>query len=476
MTLSRGIRLLWTAVLMGLAASSGISATFLVSKTADTWDGSCDSDCSLREAVIAANVLPGPDTITLPAGSYTLTIPGIDESGLTGDLDITEGLSILGAGSAGTIIDGGALDRVFHVHSDYLSVINLAGITIQNGNSVGDGGGIGNGFATLNLARCVLRNNFTFGGGGGLVSAAGTVTLSDSIVQDNISSGGGGISNGSGPLTITGSQILGNRTSVGAGGGILNSAGELTIIRTVVSGNFAGGSGGGIQSGGFPGNRPHTLRESTLSNNMTSSAGGGLASLGAWAIENSTISSNQANLGGGMHVLGGNANVLNSTWNLNSAILAGGIHVSAGVVVLRSTIVANSPSGGNCNGPIVSAGDNLSSDVTCAAWFTAASDRNSADPLLGPLAVNGGSLADQPLPAPTHALLPGSPAIDAAGGCPPPATDQRGVARPQGVACDIGSFEVESGTLPTGIPTLSVAAMVLLALALAAAGGWIARR
>lgn len=87
----------------------------------------------------------------------------------------------------------------------------------------------------------------------------------------------------------------------------------------------------------------------------------------------------------------------------------------------------------------------MSSDATCAASLTGPGDLNNTNPLLGPLANNGG-------PTPTHALLAGSPAIDAAGGCPPPATDQRGVARPQGSACDIGSFESQ-GVGPTATPT-----------------------
>ncbi|MCS7222228.1 MAG: choice-of-anchor Q domain-containing protein [Anaerolineae bacterium] len=83
---------------------------------------------------------------------------------------------------------------------------------------------------------------------------------------------------------------------------------------------------------------------------------------------------------------------------------------------------------------MTSQGHNLSDDATCAAWLTASGDLNHTDPRLGPLQDNGG-------PTPTHALLPGSPAINAGTnvGCPP--TDQRGVPRPQGPRCDIGAFE-----------------------------------
>src|SRR3954470_19895017 len=92
------------------------AATFLVTKIADTNDGSCDSDCSLREAIVAANGSPGADVITLPAGTYTLTIGGAGEdAAATGDLDITDGVTVNGAGAATTTIDGGAIDRVLHV-------------------------------------------------------------------------------------------------------------------------------------------------------------------------------------------------------------------------------------------------------------------------------------------------------------------------------------------------------------------------
>ena len=99
-----------------LSARPALGATFTVSTTADTNDGICDADCSLREAIVAANAAGGADTITLPAGAYTLTTPGAGENAAaTGDLDITDDLTINGAGAATTIIDGGSLDRAFDV-------------------------------------------------------------------------------------------------------------------------------------------------------------------------------------------------------------------------------------------------------------------------------------------------------------------------------------------------------------------------
>src|SRR6186713_823446 len=97
------------AVLLMLATSAFSSktyaATFVVTKTADTADGACDADCSLREAITAANAAAGADVITLPAGTYTLTITGTNEDlNADGDLDITTPMTINGAGSGSTII------------------------------------------------------------------------------------------------------------------------------------------------------------------------------------------------------------------------------------------------------------------------------------------------------------------------------------------------------------------------------------
>jgi len=99
-----------------LANASTQATTFLVTKTADTEDGACNADCSLREAIIAANANPGPDDITLPAGVYTLSIGGTGENAAaTGDLDITGNTVINGAGEGTSVIDGGDLDRVIHI-------------------------------------------------------------------------------------------------------------------------------------------------------------------------------------------------------------------------------------------------------------------------------------------------------------------------------------------------------------------------
>ncbi len=198
-----------------------------------------------------------------------------------------------------------------------------------------------------------------------------------------------------------------------------------------------------------------TLNNLTVANgNAGESSGGGIANTtgGMLIVSNSTFSGNSANrFGGGIaNFFGGTVTVNNSTFSGNSAPGgSGGGILNFASATLKNTIVANSPSGGDCVGAS-DGGYNLVEDGSC---LTAGTTSISGDPMLGELADNGG-------PTKTHALLEGSPAIDAipdtngsTPGCGDAGitTDQRGVARPQGSACDIGAYEVEVGdnTPPT---------------------------
>lgn len=142
------------------------------------------------------------------------------------------------------------------------------------------------------------------------------------------------------------------------------------------------------------------------------------------------------NDGGGIYN-GGTATLMNSTVNGNTAGRGAGGISNVGTAVLTNTIVAISISGSDCTGTITSGVRNLDSDSSCG--LTGIGDLPSTDPMLGPLADNGGTTQ-------THALLPGSPAIYAGDSAACPATDQRGVGRPKGAACDIGAFEFGAPT------------------------------
>jgi hypothetical protein len=174
---------------------------------------------------------------------------------------------------------------------------------------------------------------------------------------------------------------------------------------------------------------------------------GGVSHLSGLAnITNSTISGNKAALsGGGVVAASASINVRNSTIASNKSGGLGGGIMTAGpgsTVLVKNTIVAgnsivNCADFGQLGGAIFSQGNNISSDDSCD--FTEATDKQNTNPRLGPLQNNGG-------PTDTRAILAGSPAIDAGTNVDCPATDQRGVARPQGTRCDIGAFERPNGS------------------------------
>ena len=472
------------------------AGVFTVDTTVDTvdanpGDGTCadaSSNCTLRAAIMEANALAGADTITLPAGTYTLSIAGAGEdAAATGDLDVTDDLTISGAGAATTIIDGGALDRVFDVLgpgtvNQPVSTVEIAGVTIRNGNTLPSGGGIYSDHATLTISSSTISGN-TGSHGGGIYSAGGTVALSNSTVSGNTAwlGNGGGIRGAGATLTISSSTVNDN-TAAGDAGGIYGGGGPATLNSSTVNGNSAANRGGGIyntstltiSSSTVSGNSAVThgggiysqigtaiLNNSEVSSNMAGTFGGGInAGLGTLALNRSTVSGNSAGRGGGIYNSSATATLSNSTVSGNSAsVVGGGIQTSAAVTLSSSTVGANSAiaggggiqissggtmtlkntivasaSGGDCGGiGLTSLGYNIDSDGTCGLSGTG--DLSSVNPLLGPLQNNGG-------PTETHALLAGSPAVDAGSpDCPPPATDQRGVARPLSAACDIGAFE-----------------------------------
>ncbi len=442
MNTARMLLLAVTAAVVGffaLPSNFGHATTyFTVTKTSDTNDGACNEDCSLREAIIAANASPGYDIITVPAGTYLLTIGGTGEDAAAmGDLDITTGdLTINGAGAATTIIDGGDLDRVLQV----LGPVNVAisGVTVRNGSVPGSGGGGIYNAGDLTLTNTNVSDNEANWGGGiwNAAGPAGRLTLTNSTVSGNTASpgSGGGIDNNS-TLALTSSTVSNNSSAL-YGGGIFNNGGVATLNTSTVSNNSAFWYGGGISNDGGVA----TIDSSTVSGNEAPTGvgrGGGIYNnSGDLKLSNSTVSNNFTGGTGGGTYNDGTATFSNVTVSSNSAGSGGGgiYYVGGLTATFKNTIVANSPIGGGCGGaPVGSEGFNLSSDATCAFIWTG--DMQNTDPKLGPLAFNGGT-------TPTHALLDGSPAADAGAiSCPPPATDQQGVSRPQGFRCDIGAYE-----------------------------------
>lgn len=260
------------------------------------------------------------------------------------------------------------------------------------------------------------------------------MTLTRSTVSGNRSrSLGGGIDNGTGgTLTLIHSTISGNRTTLGGGG--LVSWGPLTITNSTISDNIA------YYAGGVLNHHAADVTHSTFSDNHAN-WGGGISNFAPLTITNSTFSGNSAGVhsGGIDNTAGGTLTVIHSTFTGNSAPTGGGIYNQGSTVTIRHSIIANSPSGGNCDGwgTINDAGYNLDSESTCG--FSAVGSLSNTAPLLGPLANNGG-------PTRTHALLEGSPAINGGDPAFQPGSvlwDQRGAGFPRrvGARIDIGAVE-----------------------------------
>ncbi|MBW2683330.1 MAG: hypothetical protein JRC69_07195, partial [Deltaproteobacteria bacterium] len=236
--------------------------------------------CTLRGAIEETNALPGRDTIVLGSGTYRLSLPGPGENqAATGDLDITDSLHIIGAGTDKTFIDGNKLDRVFDILGEN-TTITLSWLTITNGNlpagqpySRKGGGGVKN-EASLFLKNVVLSKNSVSGAssddiGGGLLNR-GTCSVTDSTIDDNHAYKGGGIFNDSrGNIRIFSSTVSGNSSQDGAG---LMNHGAADVINSTLSKNS---SWGGLSSGSAVYNKNQLqLIHCTIAENSADRGGG----------------------------------------------------------------------------------------------------------------------------------------------------------------------------------------------------------
>jgi beta-glucanase (GH16 family) len=345
---------------------------------------------SLRDAV--ADIADG-GTITFDPSLAGGTL------NLFGPITVLRDVTIDASDAPGISLDGQATDRVLIVESG--ATASVSDLTMTNGFG-------------FQLAGCVLNN--------------GNLTLDH--------------------VTVTGCLMT---TDAGdfwqGGGGIYNGGGStLNLIDSTVANNTSGWDGGGVYS--FF-DTSITVERSTISGNTALNVGGGMRSLANVDIVNSTLSGNVSTAwhGGAVFHTDGQMSITNSTITANVApagtaagILSADFGGLSPVITLKNTIVANNVGGASCavenfgggGADVVSAGSNIDSDNTCN--LLAAGDQPSTDPMLDALAANGG-------PTLTHALVAGSPAIDAADAAACPAFDQRGVLRPQGAGCDIGAFE-----------------------------------
>ncbi|HEX6230338.1 MAG TPA: right-handed parallel beta-helix repeat-containing protein [Actinomycetota bacterium] len=422
------------AVVVAAAPAGAAPKTYRPTRFGDPAPGPCKpKDCSLREAVRAANANPGRDTIILRRGTYKLTRDGIDDDAMVGDLDVRDHILIRGDGGRAKIRQTVA-DRVFDLDPTNIAMglrMTFRDVAIRGGRVTGaldDGGGI----LASNDERVTLRN-----------------------------------------VVVAGNRVEGNG---GEGGGIYAYQARLTIVQSVIRGNFAGDTGGGVDTEGTT-----TIRKSTIAGNIADSNSGGVENLGTMRIESSTISGNRAivNYGGGIwnqseltvrnSTISGNragqhgggvagqtdgpgefTSLVNSTVARNRADPGhvnlgdgGGVFSFAGVVRLTNTIVGDNVDGSPAAGinhddcstqgdAIILKGRNLIEKVAGCARTGAVGKLIKKDPKLKALRSNGG-------PTRTHALKQGSRAIGRATKKLAPKRDQRGVLRDG--KPDLGAYE-----------------------------------
>ncbi len=424
-----------------------------------------DAFITLREALHAANSNGLQDTVTGSATGDTIqfssTLIGQTITLIMGDLPINSSLNsaldpltIEGLGASSLTISGNHVSRLFSV-GGVNNVATISGLSLIDGDP-GSGNSIGciANVSTLTINNCMISGNTSDVLGGAIVNS-GTLTINYSTISENSATGsagdGGGIYNLIGSsLTINDSTITGNSADRD-GGGIWN-AGSLTMNNSTISGNSAnGGSGGAIKNQGV-----EFIRNSTLAGNTAVISGGAIDSvLGFVTISNSTISGNVVDSGSGVGSGGGINNL--ATLTISSSTICdnsvtgdgGGIfNDPVATATLQSTIVANNAvingGGPELFGRFLSSYSLIERRLGATFQETVpGSNRYGMDPLLGPLAENGG-------PTLTHALLVGSPAINRGAnlgifaGSPAPVFDQRGLGfvRATGRA-DIGAFEVQ---------------------------------
>lgn len=444
------------ALSLCVAPFSAHALDIAVTKTTDSQDGTCDSDCSLREAVSMASSIPGSHRIQLPAGTYQLSIapPTSDDPyyysiydedlNQNGDLDVQANLTVVGAGSERTIIDGSGIDRIFEVMEG--AQLSLASISLQRGRHTVNGGAIYNRGnlkvrQTLFYGNAIARTDGSTGAEGGAIASSGELTVMRSRFIRNFVSGSdmdnadGGAIHNTGVLFVRDTVFEDNGASQddGSMGGAIFNSGGADIARASFIDNHAsvdGGAVGNVEGGVIK------LSNATFSGNWTYEDGGAVSNGRFW--ETATARPSSMTL---IHV------------TITDNPEGHGI-LNTGTLLIRNSIVvgnSNTWSGHkNClnrgpnarltaRGMLLGAGTEGTPPSNCFTDMPLVDDTARFTTIMYPLADNNSTL-------PTHALRRGSPAVDTAvGSC---AThDQRGSSRPRdgdgdGTAvCDLGAYE-----------------------------------
>jgi len=443
-----------------LAPAAAHAAEFSVTRADDPAFNDCDpGDCSLRGAVVAANVSPGPDVVRAPAGTYSLTIDSTSldmfNEHFRGDLDVTDDLTIRPDVADGQVVidAAGNEDRGIEVGAG----LRLENVVVGNGNAPVDadnlarGGGISvHPSAALTMHGGGLTGNHAdqsspINGVGGGIYSEGAVTLQDTLINANTAK------------------------PAGFGGGLyFTGAGSVaTVLTSTFRANEA--AGGGAISGANGGSV--NLAESRLGRNIaTSTSGGGVfVRDGSTAsLYNTNVDNNQANgnSGGGIRAIEADVVLRNTTVTGNAAPDGGGISSTDNLpddhaFTLENTIVADNRDIGttgetynDCRDvgttiSVESLGHNLvGSEFGCSIVTKKPSDQigsgvDGSQPPIIPLLTTEGYYGG-PNFILSNGLQPQSPAVNAGpkGQRCDSTTDIRGVPRPFGKRCDIGAYEL----------------------------------
>jgi uncharacterized repeat protein (TIGR01451 family) len=388
-----------------LAPAASATTTFAVADTADaaltsSTGTSCASTdggkCTLRAAIQAADNLGGDVTITLPAGTFPITIaPSASaDDPSTGDFDIDKlnsativpTVTITGQGPDSTIINANSLDRAFTL--EFGSGLSLSGVSIEKGEAPITG---------------------PTGYDGGAIFAYGALTVSDSEFYDDAGGGEGGAIYAAAAASVTDSTFTADVATTAGGAFATPGGGVVALVDdtfdTNVSGNSTIGDGGAIA---YVSNNPlpagSEIVNSTIARNSATSGSGGIYyAQYAGKIENTIVADNTA------------------------AGVASNCGSSSNAVPDETGLVAGVDDGGN-----------LDSDGSCFSP-SVSGDEIDANPMISKLAGNGG-------PTETDALVAGSPAIGEAIASACPTTDQRGVSRIS-TSCDSGAYQGQEATL-----------------------------
>ncbi len=429
---------------------------------------------------------PATNVTTLSGGglSYHVVYAG---AGVTTSA-VLDGFTVTGGNANGPTvgnhdIGGGMLNKN--------SSPTISNCNFRDNRARNNGGAMFNYEASPTVTNCAFSSNLASNyHGGAIYNLKGAPTVTGCVFSSNLAkTNGGGMYSDQSDVTITGCTFSENRTITGCGGGIHNEDDSPTVTGCTFSENTATSYGGGMFCGNnssptvtncsFSSNQGHdgggiyvmntspTVTGCTFSGNTATNGGGISNGQGSPTVTDCTFSGNTATNGGGLYNGYGSPTVTNCTFSGNTATDGGGMDgYSGSMMVTNCTFSSNNATndgGGisgidltvtNCilwgtNSPIGQIVDKggattVTYSVVDKALFGDLSNV-LADPRLGPLAANGGSTM-------TCALLAGSSALNSGTATGAPATDQRGVARPQGTGVDMGAYEAAT-PVPPPAPT-----------------------